>query len=168
MAPEKKVKPRPSRIETTAHPRTGRGPARAGSRGGRAGEGHRAEQERDAPAPRVGHDPGRHLEQHHAGGEEGVGGERLEVAEAGVQQEEGVDPPDERGRQGVAQHEGEVDALDLAGGGVHRDAVPVRARGEHEPILVSVAGARQCTPGAGHDANGRADDARSAQLPWFV
>jgi hypothetical protein len=33
------------------------------------------------PADRVGHDPGRHLEQHHPAGEEGVGGERLQVRE---------------------------------------------------------------------------------------
>ena len=40
-----------------------------------------------------------------------------------------------------------IDALDLSGGGVHHLAVPAGARGEHVPILVSLACARQSRSG---------------------
>ena len=49
---------------------------------------------------------------HHADGEEGVGRERLEVGEPGVEQEDRVDPPDERRGQRVAEQEHQVDPLD--------------------------------------------------------
>ena len=79
----------------------------------------RAEQVGDPAPDRVGDDPGRDLEDQHAGGEEGVGGEGLEVVEARVEQEDRVDPPDERGGERVAQQQHVVDALDGAGRGHH-------------------------------------------------
>ena len=81
---------------------------------GRRGQRHRAEQVRGAAPDRVGDDPGRHLEQHHPRGEEGVGGERLQVREPGVEQEDRVDPPDQRRRQRVPEQEQAVGALDDA------------------------------------------------------
>ena len=75
---------------------------------GRDGQRHRAEQVGDPAADGVGDDPGRDLEEHHPGGEEGVGRERLGVREPGVEQEDRVDPPDERRRQRVAQHQDQV------------------------------------------------------------
>ena len=83
-------------------------------------QGDRAEEIRRSPAPRVGDDSGRDLEDHHAGREEGVGGERLQVAEPGVEQEERVDSPDERGGQRVAEHQHEIRALNAAGQLIHR------------------------------------------------
>ena len=68
-------------------------------------ERHDAEQVRRSPPDGVGHDAGRHLEQHHPAREEGVGRERLHVREPRVEQEDRVDPPDERRRQRVAEEE---------------------------------------------------------------
>jgi hypothetical protein len=44
----------------------------------------------------------------------------LQVAQAGVEQEEGVDAPDERGRERVPEEERQVDALDPSRKLVHR------------------------------------------------
>jgi hypothetical protein len=85
----------------------------------RAGQREGAEEVGRAPAHGVGDDTGRHLEQHHASGEEGVSGKCLEVAQTGVEKEERVDAPDERGREGVAEDQGQIDALDLAGVLIH-------------------------------------------------
>ena len=70
---------------------------------------HRRHRERDgaeqvgrAPPDRVGDDARRDLEDDHASGEERVRGERLEVGQAGVEQEERVDAPDERRGERVA------------------------------------------------------------------
>ena len=79
----------------------------------------RAEQIGRSPAARVGDDAGRHLEEHHAGGEERVGGKRLGVAQPGIEQEQRVDAPDERRRERVEQQQEQVDVLNLAGRGVH-------------------------------------------------
>jgi len=74
-------------------------------------QGGGAEQVGRAPAPDVGHHTSGHLEDNHAGGEERVGGEGLDFVETGVEQEEGVDAPDERGGQGGQQRERHIDAL---------------------------------------------------------
>ena len=111
--------------EAEAQERRGERPGPEGRRGvphqqierrGR-GERDRAEQVGGPPATRVGDDSGGHLEDHHAGGEEGVGGERLCVAQAGVEQEERVDAPDERGRERMEEEQQQVDALNPGGGG---------------------------------------------------
>ena len=75
-------------------------------------QGGGAEQEREPAATRVGDDAGRDLEQDLADGEEGVDGERLGVVQPGVQQEQGVDAPDERCRERREQGEGEIRPLD--------------------------------------------------------
>ena len=78
-APEKKVKPSPSSTERTAHAQNGATlPSRYRGRSRR--ERDRAQEIRDSPAPGVGDDAGRHLEDDHARGEERVRGERLRVA----------------------------------------------------------------------------------------
>ena len=116
-APEKNVKPRPIRIETSAHAQNGASICQrtdveqSGYR-----QCHRAEQVRDPPPGGVGDDPGRHLEENHPGGEEGIGGERLEVREACVQQEDGVDSPDQRRCERVAEQQQEVGPLNRARG----------------------------------------------------
>ena len=84
----------------------------------------RAEQVGGAAPDGVGDDPGRHLEQHHAGREERVGRERLEVREARVEQEDRVDAPDERRRQRVPEQQDEVGALDVPGVGPPSAAFP--------------------------------------------
>ncbi len=89
----------------------------------------RAEHEGEAAPPRVRHDAGGNLEDHHPDGEEGVGGERLGVVEPGIEQEERVDAPDERGSQGRQQRQQQVDALDMRRGGARRG----RGRG-HGPV----------------------------------
>jgi hypothetical protein len=78
----------------------------------RARQRHGPEQVRRAPPEQVGDDPGRHLEQDHAGRERRVRGERLEVREPGVEQQHRVDAPDERRGERVAQLEQQVRALD--------------------------------------------------------
>jgi len=75
-------------------------------------QGGGAEQVRRPPAPDVGHHAGGHLEDDHASGEECVGGEGLDVVETGVEQEEGVDAPDEGRGQGGQEGQREIDALD--------------------------------------------------------
>ena len=70
-------------------------------------------------APTVRDDPCRHLEQDHAGGEEGVRGEGLEVRQPGVEQEDRVDPPDQRRRERVPEHQDVVGARDGGGSGRH-------------------------------------------------
>jgi hypothetical protein len=55
-----------------------------------------AEQERAASAAGVGNHTGGDLEQNHAGGEGAAGDEHLEDVQAGVQQEQRVDAPDDR------------------------------------------------------------------------
>ena len=88
----------------------------------RAGQRQRPEQVGNPPPPGVGNDAGRNFEDDHAGSEEGVGGKGLEVAQARVEKEQRVDPPDERGREGVAEHQRQVCALDAAGQLVHRSS----------------------------------------------
>ena len=68
---------------------------------------------------RVGDHAGGNLEDDHADGEEGVGREGLGVVEPGVQQEERVDAPDERGSQRRQQRQQQVDTLDLCRGRAH-------------------------------------------------
>ena len=120
VAPEKNVKPRPSRRDDRPRPERRVDVPEHHVEGGRHGQGHRAEQERDAPAPHVRDDAGRDLEDHHAGGEERVGRERLEVVQAGIEQEDRVDPPDQRRREGVAEHQRVVRAFDGGGRVGHR------------------------------------------------
>ena len=116
MAPEKNVKPSPSRIDAIAQPQNGActchiTQVEQGRDEQRAG----AEQEREAAAARVGHHAGGDLEQHLPDAEEGVRREGLGVAEARVEQEQRVDAPDERGRQGREQGQHKVGALDTLG-----------------------------------------------------
>ena len=79
----------------------------------------RAEHVRELPAARVGHDAGGHLEDHLADREEGVGRERLRVAQARVEQEDRVDAPDERRGQRRQERQDEIRALDRARGVSH-------------------------------------------------
>ena len=65
---------------------------------------------------RVGHDAGGDLEQHHPRREEGIGGEGLGVRQPGVQQEDGVDAPDDRRGEGADQGQRQVGPLDAPGG----------------------------------------------------
>ena len=81
------------------------------------GERDRAQQVRRPPPDRVRHDAGGHLEEDHPDGEERVGRERLEVGEPGIEQEDRVDPPDERRGQRVPEQEHEIDPLDGGGCG---------------------------------------------------
>ena len=78
-------------------------------------QGRGAEEEAEAPAAGIGHHAGRDLEEDHADAEERVGREGLRVAQAGVEQEERVDAPDERGGQRRQQRQDEVDALNGSG-----------------------------------------------------
>ena len=114
VAPEKKVNPRPSRIEAIAQPQQRRVdlPHHEVEQR-RAQQRHGAEQERQAPTARVGDDPGRDLEDHLADREEGVGGEGLGVVQPGVEQEDRVDAPDERRREGREQRQDEIGPLDV-------------------------------------------------------
>ena len=103
------MNPSPIRIETTAQAQNGASICQSSDvEQRRPGERQRPEQVRLAPPDGVGDDPGRHLEQHHPGGEERVGRERLEVREPGVEQEDRVDPPDQRRGQRVPEQEHEV------------------------------------------------------------
>jgi hypothetical protein len=95
---------------------------------GRRHQRQRSEQVGDAAPDRVGDDPRRHLEQHHPGGEEGVRRERFQVREPGIEQEDRVDPPDQRRRQRVAEQQRQVGALYRAGGRHHPHAVRARTR----------------------------------------
>ena len=113
VAPEKNVKPRPSRIDASAQPTNGASvchmyrysSVESEQRGG-------AEQEREAPAARVGDDAGRDLEQHLAGREERVGREGLRVGQARIEQEQRVDAPDERRGECRQERQRQVDPLD--------------------------------------------------------
>ena len=80
----------------------------------------RAEQERETPAPGVGHHARGHLEDDHADGEERIRREGLGVVEAGVEQEQRVDAPDEGGGQRREHRQQQVDALDVGGCRAHR------------------------------------------------
>ncbi len=160
VAPEKNVKPRPSRIEASAQPEEARVdlPHDVVEDGGRQ-EGRRPEQEREASTARVGDDAGRHLEDDLADGEERVGRERLGVGQAGVEEEEGVDAPDERRGERREEGQHEVRPLDGSGGrgrGHGRDStanrpclalrVTRRGRNEGEGCGVSRAGRRTPPP----------------------
>ena len=104
---------------------------------GRDEEGECPEEERVPSTPGVGHDAGRHLEDDLAQGEGRVGRERFGVAEARVEQEQGVDPPDERrgerGQEGQNQEDALHDAC-LIGHGV---TLPGRIDGRPPPRLCS-------------------------------
>jgi len=63
--------------------------------------------------------PGRNLENHHTHGEKRVGGERLEVSEPSIEQKQGIDAPDERRCQGIAEHQRQVHPLNPPRAGVH-------------------------------------------------
>ena len=76
----------------------------------------RAEEEREPSSTSVGDDAGRDLEDDLTGREERVRRERLEVGEAGIEQEDRVDAPDERRCQGRQQDEQQVDPLDVGRG----------------------------------------------------
>ena len=133
------MNPSPIRIETIAHCQNGRlHPPEQDVEQRRERERQRPEQVRGAPPDGVGDDPGRHLEQHHAGGEERVGRERLEVREPGVEQEDRVDAPDQRRRERVPEQQHEVRALDLAGLGIdpspYGRATPSRHRGRRAAL----------------------------------
>ena len=78
-------------------------------------------QQEGKPAPAgVGDDPGRHLEDDLPESEEGIDRERLRVVETRVEQEQRIDAPDERSREGHEQGQDEVRTLDRAGRGGHR------------------------------------------------
>ena len=79
---------------------------------GREQRGGRAQQEREPATTGVGDHPGRDLEQHLSDGEERVDREGLRVVQAGIEQEQRVDAPDERRRQGREQRQDEVGPLD--------------------------------------------------------
>ena len=70
------------------------------------------EQEREAPAARVGDHAGRDLEQDLAGREERVRGECLRVRQARIEQEQRVDAPDERRGERRQERQRQVDPLD--------------------------------------------------------
>ena len=115
VAPEKNVKPRPSRIEAIAQPeKPGPDLPHDQVQQGRDQERRRAQQEREPAAAGVGDHPGRDLEQHLADREERVDREGLRVVEAGVEQEQRVDAPDERGSQRREQGQDEIGPLDRA------------------------------------------------------
>ncbi len=75
---------------------------------GRRCQHRHGEQERHASAECVRDDTGRDLEHDHAGREGRVGDEHLEEREARLEQEQGVDPPDQGRRERVEPGEGEV------------------------------------------------------------
>ena len=79
---------------------------------GREQESGRAQQERETATAGIGDHSGRDLEQHLADSEERVDREGLGVVEAGIEQEQGVDAPDERCRQGREQGQDEIGPLD--------------------------------------------------------
>ena len=94
-------------------------------------------EERDAPAERVRDDAGRHLEEHHPRREGGVRDEHLEERQAGAEQEERVDTPDQRRRQGVEPGQREVPGEDpsLRRGGLRDgDGMTLRARQTAAPV----------------------------------
>ena len=74
-----------------------------------------AEQVGEATAPGVGDDAGRDLEEHLPDREERVRREGLRVVQAGVEQEDRVDPPDERRRERREEGQDEIRALDVPG-----------------------------------------------------
>ena len=74
-------------------------------------QGDCAEHVRELAAARIGHDAGRHFEDDLPDGEERVRGEGLGVVQPGVEQEEGIDAPDERGRQRGEERQREVGPL---------------------------------------------------------
>ena len=81
---------------------------------GRREQRHGAEHEREPATSRVGHDARGNLEQDLADREERVRRERLGVVQPGVEQEQGVDAPDERRGERRQQGQDEVGALDRA------------------------------------------------------
>src|SRR5262249_29988474 len=88
VAPEKKVNPQTWGPRAHAPTRGGGGaPPHRQIQKGRKQQGSRAEQVGGSPPPHIRDHPCRHLEDHHPGREEGIGGESLDVAEAGVEQE---------------------------------------------------------------------------------
>jgi len=72
-------------------------------------------QERELTAAGIGDHPGRHLEEDLADREEGVHREGLRVVEPGIEEEERVDAPDERGGQRREERQDEVGPLDGSG-----------------------------------------------------
>ncbi len=90
-------------------------------------EGACPEEEGEPTATGIGHDPGGHLEDDLAEGEEGVRRKGLRVAQARVEQEEGIDPPDERRGERRQQGQDQEGALDDAGLIGHRVTVPDRS-----------------------------------------
>ncbi|GAT88911.1 hypothetical protein CVCC1112_3570 [Paenarthrobacter nicotinovorans] len=101
------------------------------------------QKERRAPSPAIGHYASGYFEEDHAGCEESIGGEGLKVTQPGVQQEQGIDAPDERRRNRIAERQCEVDALDFAGVLVQGVAGPAGAWRGHVPILAPFASLRQ-------------------------
>jgi len=71
----------------------------------------RTEDERGSPAERVCDHSSGYLEDHHAGGVSGIGDKRLGDAEPGIEQEEGVDPPDQGGGERLEKEENQLGSL---------------------------------------------------------
>ena len=80
-------------------------------------QGRRSQDERDATPEGVGDHTCRHLEDHHPCRVGGIGDECLGQAEPGIEQEQGVDPPDQRGGQCLEEDQGQVGPLHCLGGG---------------------------------------------------
>ena len=104
----------------------------------------------------------------HAEREEGVRGERLEVGEAGIQQEEGVDAPDERRRERVAEHQDQIGALDAAGRRDLRDGLGhvVTLRLAGDGALGAAAGSTQPVAIAAGDRH--AVNVKETRIPAIV
>ena len=105
-APEKNVKPRPSSTETTAHAQNGASICHSRTYSSVVAASVTVPSRYDTRRPIVSATiPVGTSKMTMPDGEEGVGRERLEVREPGVEQEDRVDPPDERRRQRVAEQE---------------------------------------------------------------
>ena len=126
-APEKNVKPSPSRADATAQAQNGARPRpqRKVSKGAELSgsacpAGTKRRRPRTSAITPVGISKSTSPAVKHA-----VAGERLGVAQAGVEQEQRVDAPDERRGQGVKQQQDQIDALHAPGVGAHSAMLPM-------------------------------------------
>ena len=109
VAPEKNVNPRPSRIEAMAQPQIGAWVSHISRyKQSRDQKGSCPQQVRGSSTPGIGDDAGWDFEEERARREEGVDGEGLRVVQSRIEEKQGVDSPDERGRQGRQQRQHDV------------------------------------------------------------
>ena len=109
VAPEKNVNPRPSRIEAMAQPQIGAWVSHI--RRYKRVETNRVpapNRYESAPTPGIGDDAGWDFEEERARREEGIDCEGLSVVQSGVEEKQGVDSPDKRGRQRRQQRQHDV------------------------------------------------------------